>query len=257
MKPLFPIVAEEKFLSQRERDQGPTGLTSVIITSYNYAHYLIETLDSVAAQTHQPLELILVDDMSSDASVAVAREWMEAHKDRFERCLLLRHEVNQGLAQTRNTAFAAARGKHVFVLDSDNAVFPRCIARHVEVMERTGAAAVYAQSELFGDVKGIGPADLWDIERLKTHNYVDAMALIARSAWEAAGGYSRFDIMGWEDYDLWLKFIELGFEAVFIPELLCRYRVHLKSMNRVESIPKKPRMILEMTMRHPWTRIMY
>ncbi|MGY3576848.1 glycosyltransferase family 2 protein [Bradyrhizobium sp. USDA 4504] len=252
---MFPIEVEEEFKYENPAHQELGPICSVVVASYNYASFVKDTLGSVAAQTYAPLELIIVDDASTDVSTEVIRDWMEIHQTRFKRCLLLRHKVNQGLAQTRNTAFQAAQGKHVFVLDSDNLLFSRCIARHVEVMERTEAAVVYAQSEWFDAVRRVGPSDLWDAERLKTGNYVDAMALVSRAAWESVGGYSHFDMMGWEDYDLWLKFIEVGYEGVFIPEILCRYRVHGNSMNRVESLPKKARMEVEMTLRHPWLRL--
>lgn len=224
---------------------------AVIVASYNYAHYVLDTLDSVVAQSFPPIELVVVDDASTDNSTEKIASWMINHADRFVRCILVRHISNQGLAQTRNTAFQTATSRFVFVLDSDNLLYSRCLDRHFEVMDRTGAAAVYAIADLFDHAKGIGPADVFDRTRLSKGNYIDAMALVSKSAWEGVGGYAHFNTMGWEDYDLWLKFIEAGLEILFIPEILCRYRVHPKSMNNVETGPKAEHLTIEFTMRHP------
>jgi glycosyltransferase involved in cell wall biosynthesis len=230
----------------------PADLVSVVIASYNYANYVVETLDSVVSQTLPHIELIVVDDCSKDGSVRVIREWMLEHADRFARSVLATPSENFGLAQTRNSAISLSFGQKIFVLDSDNIIVPRALQRHSEVMDRTGAQAVYSQFEWFGSEARLGVADFWDVEKMRKGNYIDAMAMIARSAWEEVGGYSYFDVMGWEDYDLWLKFIEKDFRGVFIPEVLCRYRVHPGSMQHMETSPKGLRLANEIMSLHPW-----
>ena len=73
----------------------------------------------------------------------------------------------------------------------------------------------------------------WDVLRLMYGNYIDAMALVRKSAWELAGGYDlkmdeRFG--GWEDYDLWLRLADEGYRGIFVPTPIARYRVHGASM---------------------------
>jgi GT2 family glycosyltransferase len=80
------------------------------------------------------------------------------------------------------------------------------------------------------------------------------MALVSRQAWRDVGGYSHIE-GGWEDYDFWCKFVEQGYEAAFVPEMLCRYRVHETSMLRTESARSYDSMFIEMTLRHPWMRL--
>jgi hypothetical protein len=78
------------------------------------------------------------------------------------------------------------------------------------------------------------------------------MALIRRDALLAAGGYSPMAVeQGWEDYDLWCRFAELGFEGVFLPELLCEYRVHGASMLRTRTNNNHSALLAEMWLRHP------
>ena len=85
-------------------------------------------------------------------------------------------------------------------------------------------------------------------------NYVDAMALVAKSAWAAAGGYQRPAIQGWEDYDFWLRMVELGLWGDNEPEVLADYRVHAESMLRVQTDVNrnKQALIADMETRHPW-----
>jgi glycosyltransferase involved in cell wall biosynthesis len=241
---------------QHMRDEEPPGdLVTVAVSLYNYAQFLPECLDSVLAQRHAAIELVVVDDVSTaDDSLAVASAWLQEHAQRFSRVLLLRHRRNQGLARARNTAFAHARASHVFVMDADNTIYPRAIGRLRQAIETSRAAAAYTQMELFGTKSAVGLADIWRPKWLRHGNYIDAMALISRSAWRDVGGYTHIE-GGWEDYDLWCKFIEQGYVAAFVPEMLCRYRVHRSSMLRNETAQSYDAVFIEMTMRHPWMKL--
>jgi len=205
-------------------------LVTVAVTLFNYAHVVLEALDSVRAQHLPDIDLVVVDDCSVDGGDAVVKEWMERHAGRFGRCLLARHPANAGLASARNQAFALAATPYVFVLDADNQLYPRCLHRCLDLAGRSGADAVYTLIEIFGDEQGIMGTDLWSPESLSRQNYIDAMALFRRSAWQSVGGYRRMPAQGWEDYDLWLKFSEAGLLVHRLPEILCRYRKHHRSM---------------------------
>lgn len=236
---------------------GPAGpdLVTVGVSLFNYAHFLPICLTSVAAQHHHALELVVVDDDSTDGeSVAVALEWMGRHSGRFFRTRLLRHGRNQGLAQTRNTAFRHALGKSVFVLDADNELYPRAIGRLHDALQTSGAGVSYSQLEIFGDRQGVGLADVWRPDWLRHGNYIDAMALVLQRAWRDVDGYTHIE-GGWEDYDFWCKLIEQGYTGAFVPEMLCRYRVHGTSMLRTETARSYDAVFVAMTLRHPWLRL--
>lgn len=265
---MFPI---EKTIILETRNAGRSGseaLISVAVSLFNYDKYLPECLGSVVEQTHQRLELVIVDDGSSDASIEVARSWIEDHQSRFERCLLVQHTQNQGLSQTRNTAFELARADYVFVLDADNMIYPRALERLLECIQTTGAGVAYSQLEIFGDQtasqldnfggqKRLGLADVWDPASFKKLNYVDAMSLISKDAWRRVGGYTNMNY-GLEDYELWCKFIEHNIDGIFIPEILCRYRLHNSSMTAAMLTDRNIRLIRsinEITALHPWLDI--
>ena len=231
------------------------GAVSVAVSLFEYERFVEECLDSLRAQTHAAVELIVVDDASArDASAERCRAWMERHADRFDRTLLLRHRRNLGLAEARNTAFAAARTAFVFVLDADNSVFPRALARLIDGAQSAFAEVAYSQIAIHGDRVGVGHADVWSRHRMRIGNYVDAMALVGRAAWREVGGYSHLE-GGWEDFDFWCKLMERGTPAIFVPEILCRYRVHGTSMLRTSTAASTEQLKVDMTVRHPWLEL--
>ena len=236
----------------RETAPLATPSVSVVVTLYNYAHYVEECLDSIAAQTQKNIELILVDDCSRDEGAEVVLNWLDRHQSSFIAHRVVAHTENMGLPYARNTAFLNARADRVFVMDADNALYPRAIERCMEAMTESRAAGAYTQLEFFGERTGLGDADFWSKERFKPKNYVDAMALLSKSAWQQVGGYAQLIAPGWEDYDFWCKFVEHGLSCAFVPEILCRYRSHAASMSSTETNPNAGGLILEMSLRHPW-----
>lgn len=249
---LFP--RPQRIVRATKADAKPA--VTVIVSLYNYAKFVEECLTSIAAQTQPNLELIVVDDCSTDDGLEVVERWFEKNAARFDGATLIAHTENMGLAYARNTAFLAAAADRVFVMDADNALYPRAVERCMTAMDESRSAGAYTQLELFGDQQGVGEADFWSKERFKPRNYVDAMALVSKAAWGAVGGYSQLTVSGWEDYDFWCKFVEKDLSLTFVPELLCRYRTHATSMLATETNPNVGALILQMSLRHPWLELM-
>lgn len=201
---------------------------AVAIPLYNYAQYIEETLESVKNQTFGPIDLVVVDDCSTDDSLAIARRWMEKNQSRFAHLALLRNKNNASLGPTRNAAFAFTSARYVMALDADNVLLPACLERCCATLESSGAAAAFPISKQFGNAEGLVSNHAWQGARLACSNYIDAMAMIRKSAWAACGGYAS--LPNREDYELWMKFIERGFWAAQVPEVLALYRVHSASL---------------------------
>lgn len=226
-----------KTLFQSER-QGKSKV-AVLVSLYNYARYIREALDSVAAQTLEDVELVVCNDCSTDESASVALDWMQRHETRFSRLALVENERNSGLAATRNASVAYAEAPYLFILDADNLIRPACLARSLEILEEAApeAAFVYTYREIFGDESAAGFSlenlDDWNLPLLLENNYIDAMVLHKRSALEAVGGYRAdeyFGRLGYEDYELWLKYVRAGLYGIKIHQPLIRYRRHGTSM---------------------------
>lgn len=229
----------------------PRDLVSICVTAFNYERYLAACLDSLRGQTHEALELIVVDDRSeSDRTLASAERWMRKHAGRFHRCCLITHPRNQGPAAARNTGFAQALGDFVFVIDADNTAYPRAIARLYDAAVSGEFDATYPQLEFFGDERKLGYADVWDADAMMESNYVDVMALVSKSAWERVGGYSHIE-EGWEDYDFWLKCLREDVSVGYVPEILCRYRVHGTSRTAIDARVAHDALRRIIAMRHP------
>ena len=228
---------------------------AVIVTLYNYAKHVEECLESIAAQTQNGIELVIVDDCSTDDGLDVVLTWLAQNEARFAAYAVIAHTTNMGLPYARNTAFLRASTDRVFVMDADNALYPRAVERCMQAMTQSGAAGAYTQLEFFGERTGLGAADFWSAERLKPRNYIDAMALVSKAAWEEVGGYTQLTANGWEDYDFWCKFVEHDLRCTYIPEILCRYRTHATSMSHTETNPNAGSLILQMSIRHPWLNL--
>jgi glycosyltransferase involved in cell wall biosynthesis len=233
-------------------DNRTAAAVAVVIPLYNYADTVVEALDSIVEQDLPTLSVIVVDDASTDDSAERATRFLEQHAGRFTSARVVRHHRNQGLSMARNSGIAWSAEPYLFMLDADNRLRRPALSRLLAALQCSGAAFAYSQLRWFGDEDGVGVADVWDPARLSIGNYIDAMALIRRDAILAAGGYATLaDDHGWEDYNLWCRFAELGMDGVFLPELLCDYRVHNASMLRTRTNNYYHILMAEMRLRHP------
>ena len=230
---------------------------TVVVTLYNYEDLVLEALDTIVGQDLREIDLVVVDDGSTDGGDRRVLDWLLANNERFGRAVLMRHTRNEGLAAARNLGFTTAATRFVFVLDADNQLYPRCLTACLEAARATNADMVYTLLEVFGEQRGVMGTDLWNPAALQAANYIDAMALVARGAWQQVGGYRHMETAGWEDYDLWLKFAEAGFDVVRVPEILCRYRQHGGSMLR--NVTNRPATVdalhADMRLHHPALRL--
>ncbi len=126
-------------------------LVSVLVPAFNHERWVEECLDSVAASTHGRLELLVIDDGSSDMTGHIARRWVEAHRDRFERCEF-RSRPNQGINSTLNELVSWSSGDYVCPVASDDRLLVDGIARRVEFLEcRSDLDAIATDVELIDE----------------------------------------------------------------------------------------------------------
>ena len=247
--PLFDILFQSKRRS--------ISRVSVVMPLFNYAHLVLGALESVRAQTVKDIDLVIVDDCSSDASASVARGWLEEHAEEFNAVALLQNRVNSKLGRTRNAGVAFCDTELYLPLDPDNLLLPDCIEKSLQLLDETGAAFAYPTIRMFGDSNGMMGFNEFDPSRFQSGNYIDAMAMVRKACWIAVGGYSPLEPVGWEDYDFWCKLIEKGLFGVRVPHVIAKYRVHENSMLRtITELPEnKPRVIRDLSRRHPWLQL--
>jgi hypothetical protein len=210
---------------------------SVIVTLYNYAGVVTETLDSIVASTDVNLELVVVDDHSGDGSREAVERFMAAHPELPMR--LLASEINRGLSPSRNLAVAEARAPLVMIMDADNTIYPTCLRRLADALGADPAAAfAYTTLEAFGAEPGLRSEMAWFVPWLCESNYIDAQAMVRRSTFDRHGGYVDADdgSYGWEDWGLWLRLAAAGEHGVHVPEMLGRYRTQTTSMVAITNL---------------------
>lgn len=207
-------------------------LISVVVPAYNAAATLAETLDSVLAQTYQNIEVLVVDDGSTDATAAIAL----AYAQRDARVRLL-EKANGGVASARNLGLAAARGEYVAPVDADDLWHPTKLAKQMAVMQAGGPelGVVYT---LFRAIDRSGRV-LWTQPRFQSEgsvlarhvftNFVSngSSLLLRKDAALAVGGYDttlrEAAAQGCEDYLLQLR-IATRYRFGCVPEYLVGYR---------------------------------
>ena len=200
---------------------------SVITPVYNHAVEVERALQSVLCADYSDVEVVLLDDASSDDSAGSVVRFFESKP--FLPGILLQNSVNRGPSATRNALVDQARGEFVFALDADNEIFPPALSRLVSALERDPQAA-FAYSMLEerreGAPAGLRSALPWEPDRLRRDNYIDTMALLRRRELLELGGYEEdLRLQGWEDYDLWCRFAEQGLRGAFVPQILgCYHR---------------------------------
>ena len=199
---------------------------SVAITLHNYEREILDALASVVASEFDDYEVLVLDDASTDDSLAVVREFL------LERpwlpATLLHNRANRGLAASRNALARHARGELMFVMDADNTIYPSALGRLVEALDADpGATFAYPLIAATRSDRPIGLVSryAWDPQGFGSGNYIDAMALIRLDDYAVLGGYTEdIRLTGWEDFHLWCACAESGRRGTLVPEVLARYR---------------------------------
>ncbi len=211
---------------------------SVIVPVYNGAAYLAQALDSALTQTWSDLEILVVNDGSTDASSVIAHLYAKNFPDQVR----VFDQANTGLPGARNTALRNARGDFFALLDADDVWMPE----HLELAMAAFAAdtrlglvhANIRRIDARGNGLGIAPRfwraglDAYTTIALR-HEHVNCpTAVFTRAAIEAVGPFDTdFTGLGCEDRDLWLR-IAARFPLRHIDAVTADYRVHAGSMSR-------------------------
>lgn len=195
---------------------------SVIIPCYDHAAVIGRTLTSLFAQTYPDVEVVVVDDGSTDDLDRA----LAPYRGRFR---LVRQE-NRGGPVARNRGFRESSGDLVLFSDADIVWRKDAIASLVSALDAHPEAAYAYASFRFGwKLFRLWP---FDAQRLKEHNYIQTGSLIRR---ERFPGFDE-SLRRFQDWDLWLTMLERGDRGVWVPEVLCR--VLTKRRNISSWMPK-------------------
>ena len=195
---------------------------SVIIPVFNVEKYLAECLDSVLAQTFSDIEIICVDDGSTDDSAKILQQY--AARDKRIKIIT---QKNSGVVVTRNRAISMAKSEYIYPLDSDDMIVPNCLEKLYNKITNSKYRVVMSRAQTFGRFSLVFPQPgLNKLEMYGVHENCVISALFYKSDFEKFGGYcTDFNGYGGDDMDYWLNYIDNNMPIIRLPDILFLYRI--------------------------------
>ncbi len=199
------------------RPENP--LVSIIIPVYNGERYVAEAIESAVSQTYRPIEIIVIDDGSTDETKRVV--------ERFENDVVYRYQINQGSSAARNTGVALANGEYLAFLDADDVWMSEKLERQMPVLIASSdidLVSSYMQQFISPDlseeekVNVLLPPDEMD-------GFLATTVVVKKSSFERVGPFDTSWTVG-EFMDWHLRARELGLRFYTIEKLLARRRIH-------------------------------
>jgi glycosyltransferase involved in cell wall biosynthesis len=201
---------------------------SIVLPTYNGSRRLRQSIESCLNQTYENLELVVIDDGSTDSTPQI----VGSYKD--QRVRYFRHKKNLGLPRALNAGFAQTHGKYLTWTSDDNEFLPTAIEELLSFLKKSkGADLVYADFEAnYWETGFTQIRRMPDTLELDKRNSIGACFLFRRNVYEVIGGYDpRYRLV--EDYEYWIR-ISKRFKAVHYPKLLYLYGEHSKSLTRAK-----------------------
>lgn len=217
-------------------------LVSIICLCYNHKPYLPEALESVVQQTYPNLEIILVDDASTDGS----KEWLEAYCQQHPQIKYIQHTQNTGNTRAFNEAFRLSSGEFIIDFATDDVMVPQRVADQVQAFQEidqsygviyTDAELIDERSQVIGyyyrrDAQGkviTRPPFGYVFTQILLKAFLCPPTLMFRRVLlEKTGGYD--ETLAYEDFDVWVRSAQ-NFQFYFLDKILTRRRVHNSSLS--------------------------
>ena len=225
---------------------------SVIVPAFNAAETLEATVTSALAQSHDAFEVVVSDDGSTDATLALANSLAE--RDPRVRVV---SAANGGCSAARNRGFEAASGALCVPLDSDDLLGSDYLVRMSAFIDANPGFDIYScngtrrlpggHEEPFFAGPAYARETSWALDDLIPEDRIFLMAVVRRELWERVGGF-RTDLRYSEDYDFWLRALAAGASHRYLPERLAVavFRVGSKSKNLVPHAEAQVRMFTDL-----------
>jgi glycosyltransferase involved in cell wall biosynthesis len=220
-------------------------LVSVIIPCYNDGIYLNDSVSSAKAQTFTDIEIIIVNDGSTDEATI---QKLNSFNDPL---ITVLHKENGHLSSARNQGIRHAKGEFIVTLDADDQFEKTFIEKGVNVLQQNssvGAVTCYLKS--FGLKKYKWKPLGGDIKNFLYRQESCASAMFRKVCWEKAGGYDEQMKSGYEDWEFWIRLTSAGWTVEVLKEYLLHYRVTDKSMLLTQSEPKREAIVSYILEKH-------
>jgi len=210
-----------------------TDKVSVVITNWNLNMFLREALDCLFAQTVQPAKIIIADDCSTDSSMSIIQEYVDANPGYV---VLSRRPTREGLCVNANSGARLVETPYFCFLAADDLLDLTYIEKTLKVFEDVNdekLVVVYTDMLKIGLWSGYWETNEFSEEALRASNFINGNALMRKSMWDEVGGFRTVPPPGqdpwfFEDHYLWVDAMNLykGYYGKRIPEALMHYRRH-------------------------------
>ena len=199
-------------------------LISVIIPCYNHGKYLDDAINSILEQTHHNVEILIIDDGSTDD---YTKRKLQSINDLKVKVF---HKENGHLSSARNFGFRKTNSEFVLTLDADDKFHSTFLERALPVLLSDEKIAVVSSwAKYFGEKNNIKHLSGGGLKEFLTSNNCTACALIRKSVWEEVGGYDE-NLKGFMDWEFYINITKRGYRIHIIQEPLFFYRAHGESM---------------------------
>jgi glycosyltransferase involved in cell wall biosynthesis len=197
-------------------------LVSVIIPSFNHAHFLAHAINSIIEQTYSNWEIIIVDDGSTDEIDTIVKSFLEMDKR-----IKYFKKKNGGLGSARNFGIQHSIGEYIYPLDADDKIKKTLLEKAVTYLDAHDTCIlVNCETEAFGFYEGIIHKIEYTHRNLLLSNIIFASAMYRRKDYDRVEGYD--ERICYEDWDFWLRLLKDEGVVYKIPEALFMYRQHEK-----------------------------
>ena len=204
-------------------------LVSIIIPCYNQAQYLEESVQSALDQTYPNIEIIIINDGSSDNTEEIALDLQLKYPEKIK----LISQENSGVSEARNNAIHQSKGKYILPLDADDRLDLQMISHCIKSMVDEQADIVYTDLQCFGIRDEVVKRRPFRENHILYKNLLPATSLFRRSVWEQTNGYKANMKEGYEDWEFWINAYSHKFTFFHLPEPLVYYRTVLVSRDTV------------------------
>ena len=211
---------------------------SVIIPTYQHAHFVGQAVESVLAQTYKDYEIIVVDDGSTDNTCEVLAEFGDR--------ITVIYQENRGLSAARNTGIRASKGQYVAFLDADDIWLPEKLEKQIPLFERDESVGLVSSDMFFFDENGlrmhknglrpetgfdwVPPKSGMVYSTLFVQNYILMPTVVVRRCCFDDVGFFDEELSSYEDHDMWLR-IAKNWAVDYVNEPLAMYRLSATQMH--------------------------
>ena len=231
-------------------------LVSIIVITYNSSKFVLETLESVKAQTFQNIELVVSDDSSSDETVEICKKWVNKNKERFVSTECLTSSKNTGISSNANRGIKVSKGEWIKLIAGDDTLLPTCIDDNINFVQNNKHIEVchsklrmyndnFSDSNFICETNWLPEVMTSELSTAKEQfnllifkcNVSAPTVFIKKGLITKFGGFDE-SIPQCEDWPMWINFTRKGYKIYFLDKATVNYRISSNSVFNSSGVGK-------------------